>query len=172
MIFVLGCSLKSCLFKCSQNKLHGNSFFLMLGMCFVKSTYALSLFYIVKGRGYFIMIVVSFMKFGCHVYVNVYGYWYTCLLLSLLIEFMHVHWYLCMFMSACSQFWLLTCVLLSFPIFLYFGDYPFLTLSKGDIICWCIPSYMAMHVCLFGVISCMLCFRGRLAHIINMRLTS
>ena len=38
------------------------------------------------------MIVVSFMKFGFHVYAHVYGYWYPCLLLSLMLI-------LCMFIG-------------------------------------------------------------------------
>jgi len=54
-------------------------------MCFVKSTFAPSLFDIVKGGDYVIMIVVSFIKFGFHVYAHVYAYWYPCLLLSLML---------------------------------------------------------------------------------------
>jgi len=38
------------------------------------------------------MIVVSFMKFGFHVYAHVSGYWYPCLLLSLMLI-------LCMFIG-------------------------------------------------------------------------
>jgi len=65
----------------------------MLGICFVKSTVAPSLFDIVKGGGYVIMIIVLFMKFGFHVY----GHWYPCLLLSLmLIVCMFIGIYACL----------------------------------------------------------------------------
>ena len=121
------------------------------------------------------MIVVSFMKFGFHVHAYVYGYRYPCLLLSLLLilcKFIGIYACLCRLVVNCD--FLLACLwystLVNIPFWhcqrrrLYVDAFPRM---------WLYPMlYIAMLVSLFGVVFCMQCFRGRLAHIINIRLTS
>jgi len=137
--------------------------FLVLGMCFVKSTWAPSLFDIVKGGVYFSMIVVSFMKFGFPVHAHVYGYWYPCLLLSLfLIVWMFIGIYacLCQLVVNCDCF--LACLWYSTLV-----NIPFWRCQRGKLYVdafprmWIYPMlYIVMLVFLFGVVSCMLCFEG------------
>jgi len=71
MLFVLGMFTKSCLFKCTQINCLVPLFFLCWACVLLKAP---TLFDIVKVGVYLIMIVVSCMKFGCHVYAHVYGY--------------------------------------------------------------------------------------------------
>jgi len=107
------CSLKSCLFKCTQ-KIVWQLLFLVLNMCFV---IAPSLFDIVKKGGYVIIIEASFMNLWFSCFCECLWLVVSMLVVIFNVDFMHVHWYVCMFMSACSQLRLLTCL---FKIF-HFG---------------------------------------------------
>ena len=128
--------------------------FCVLGICFVKSSYALSLFNIVKGGGYFIAIVVAFMcmfmVIGIHDCCNL-NCWFNACLFFLIASRLVVN---CDCLLTCSYPYLFCSTLVTIP---------FWRCQRGRI-CWCISSYVTiyivMFVCSFWCISFTQCFRG------------